>query len=183
MNKISFERDFLCGLYLYLLQIELSIDRALNGGWKEMAMFFNDKNKANIVIETLLKDSEYGEVRPLYYPEFSSLVNKKRMVIFRRPLFSSFLLYEDEIVYICEILRAFDNYLQADEVPEDGSLIKIRMGLYDVRENIARMIDKSIRKRSNSISHFNHNLNIEVQELETILGTTWLKQNNKDTHR
>lgn len=174
IKKIEFDNIFIYGLYLYLLQIELSIDRVLHGGWKELLAFFEDKYNVEKVLKILLKGTSSKKVEPLYKPDFRSSVDQKKVRKILRHLFPSAFLYEDEIVYISGILIAFENYLNTHKPPENESLINLRMGIYDVRENIAMMVDKKLIKRSKLLDHFNHNVNINVQDLDSVLGTIWL---------
>ena len=175
MIKIDFDKIYLKGLYLYLLQIEMSIDRALHSKWKYLVVFFSDKIRTKDVIQSLNSGESIGKVPLNFEPGFSKFVIKKRMALVPSLLSKCDHLYEDELIYICGLLQTFNDYLCSDTAPDSDALIALRMGIYNMRECLSMRLDNKFIKSSKSVEHFNHNVNIKVQEIEAILGNSWPK--------
>ena len=53
MMKIYFDHIFLLGLYAYLRQIELSIDRVLHDSWEKLKPYFDERISPEKVIAYL----------------------------------------------------------------------------------------------------------------------------------
>lgn len=172
MEKIYFDRRFLYGLYLYVRQIELSVDRAFGDDWQKLVQFFSDRTPVDSVLAKLLAMAKLTSVDCADRPIVVEQAGIWRRILSRfLPGGSSYLTIE-ELQNICGRLKKFSEYLQCAS-PSRDDLVRLRMDLFSAERLIERRIAIGHDVESVCVEHFNQNLSLPCRPLQVIIGHSW----------
>ncbi len=168
--KVLFEQKFLLGLFLFIRQLQLSIDRSLNDDWKKLAVYLKSKASIQDVLERLISISKLDLKKSRLHSSKRSL--PKRLL----PSFFSRLntLTENEIIFIYSRLQSVSVILSDHEPPNRQELISLRYDLYQAEELVKGKIEKSAVKDKEYVAHFNQNKHLVFRELDELVGEAWL---------
>lgn len=153
MKRKILEKNKIIGLYAYLRQVELSLDRALLDSWEKLVLYFEDKVPPNKIIEYLKS------------------IKKNRSVLIKYK--KHYYLHEPEIPEICSLLKIFSIYLEDRRNPNQVDIINLRSGLNSFTSKIHSRIPKKYIFKANKIEHFNQNEYLSFYTLEQVLGKKW----------
>lgn len=166
MEKVVFTKSQLLWIYFYLWQIELSIDRAISGNWKEMASFLEsrvsiDKVMSRLRLELTCNVNKQG--KGLHTPPKRTLT-----CLFRR-VCSNYFLFADELKYIYGVLEIYENTVKASTSPSSEERIELRMNIYDSKNIIKRIIGRKLLNSYGFVSHFHSSNHIKTKELSDLV--------------
>ncbi|MEJ2613153.1 MAG: hypothetical protein P8179_24650 [Candidatus Thiodiazotropha sp.] len=166
----AFDKKFLLGLYLFLRQLQLSIDRSLDD-WTGLVGYLSSKTPIETVLDKLrststinLDDSAIGGVeRPaLSSGVLASALDRKNC------------LSDEELVYIYANLRTLDSYLLGDDSPDRQALIDLRIDLQYSEDLVRKRINKSALTGKEFVEHFNQNETLTCASIEELVGDSLL---------
>lgn len=165
MKKIRFSKTQLLWLYFYLWQIELSIDRAIHGSWKDMVQFLEarvqiDNVLAQLEENYLIKSVDEGQ---LYLPARRTLFGLCRR------LFTKQFLFEGELQYIYDALRKYEQSMKNTDVPDNEVLVRLRMQLYDAKDILRKILGKRLIESYGYVAHYHYSEHLKVKELEELV--------------
>lgn len=176
MQKIYFSQTFIFGLYTYLRQIDLSLDRVLYDSWDKFLLFYEDKishKKVLEYIENQCKDKVelFNKSNPEkpdlpFFRRFLSIYNK---VIYGKPY-----LYDFEIAYLYSVIKKISRFISSEHTPNKEQIIELRMELIPYDSILSLKLNKNEIDRAHSIEHFNQSDFIAFSSLKTIVGENWL---------
>lgn len=169
MAKINFTKAQLLWLYFYLWQIELSIDRAIHGGWEDLVEFLSSRADIDKVL------SDFNKYRSLTERAEDTQVPppKKRVILdFCRNLLDRPFLCEDELEYIYYVLEKYKQLLDSEGAPDPDELIKFRMLTYDAKDIIRKILGGGKLDSYGCVNHFRHSEHVKVKELEELVGNS-----------
>jgi hypothetical protein len=169
--KFRFDQSFLLGLYLFIRQLQLSIDRSLNGDWEKLVEYFEAKTSVSEVLEKLKSistiDFESKTVGELTKP---ALVESLLSAIAGRQNTLS----EEELVFIFSRLQEFSALLSCSESPNPQALINLRLELQRAEDLVSSRIDKKTLAGKEFVEHFNQNDSLECKAINDLVGGAWL---------
>lgn len=165
------EISFLLGLYLYLRQLQLSIDRSFNGDWASLIDYFSSRTPVQAVLNKLQTISTID-------------LNKATVEGVKRPALSKGLLSyvrwhknyltDEELIFIYARLKTWALIFSQENVPEQGSLIELRIDLQHAEELVAGRISKSALTGKKFVEHFNQNESLACRGIDELVGESWL---------
>lgn len=165
-----FEKSFLLGLYLFLRQLQLSIDRSLNDDWAALVEYLSCKTSVLKVLDKLqsastidLEKSADDEVeKPRLSRGLSSVVGRKNC------------LSDKELIFIYAKLRTMATFLLKDKAPDREVLINLRMDLQHSEELVRSRISSKSLTDKEFVEHFNQNESLACKGVEELVGGSWL---------
>jgi len=110
MSKLTFNSDFLLGLYLLLRQIELSIDRSLDDSWKKFVGYFLGRTPIVAVMKKL-QDTTTINMGAITV-ELGKHPKSSRTIL--SSIVGGGFLSEEELVFIYLRLKLFNELLALD---------------------------------------------------------------------
>jgi hypothetical protein len=176
MGKLCLEKRFIFGLYTYLRQVELSVDRALYDSIAKLVIYFEDKVSPRSVLSELKSQSVEPIIteKTLSSPRrpiglFENVVIRFLTMIGAKP----YLTY-DELAYIYSTLEMFRKYLTSEQLRDRKELVGLRMRLNSCGDMLALRLSRREIKRALHFEHFNQNDILDCHPLEVLVGDTWL---------
>ena len=167
MQKIKLTHQQLLWLYFYLRQIELSFEKATYQGWEEAVEFLYSRcNVKDIVIDM----SAIHGLKIVKVPK-----NKLFLLLYRRYINSNFL-YTNERQYIVEVLIDSMKLMNKGCIPEPEEITECCSKIREARKVFETIFGKRKLGSFGTVAHFNHCKNIEVKELEELVGEVKIKQ-------
>lgn len=176
---IKFEKTNLLGIYLYLRQLEMSIDRRMKlKDFEDVKNFFAIRTSPSKVVDFLRKKSGLNQVdlsqnenTDLNMPEYNSNIIVRT---FRR-YFLPNSLFKVEVIYTVFLLECVLKFFQNPNNESDVADLRYRLRL--CYETIyTPLFPASDRKKVQDIEHLNQADFIKYKKLEEILGTSWLSR-------
>ncbi len=164
------DKNFLLGLYLFLRQLQLSIDRSLNDDWAALVEYLSYKTSVQEVLDKLQSASTIdlekraGDKveRPCLSKGLSSVVGRKNC------------LSNEEIIYIYAKLKTIASFLVGDSAPHREALINLRMDLLHSEELVKIRISKKYLTSKEFVEHFNQNEALACKGIDELVGRSWL---------
>lgn len=168
--KVLFEQKFLLGLFLFLRQLQLSIDRSLNDDWEKLVVYLKSKTSIQEVLERIISISKLDLKKSSLHASKQSL--PKRLL----PSFFCRLntLTENELNFIYRRLKSCSVILSDHEPPGRQQLISLRYDLYQAEELVKGKMEKSAVKDKEYVTHFNQNKHLIFREIDELVGGAWL---------
>lgn len=174
MVKVKFNKIFILGLYAYLRQVELSLDRVLFDSWGKLILYFEDKIKPQEVINYLEKITE-NKVKIIIF---------SKKIVFHNNIFDSLFFFgkycylsESDIFNIRSLLKTFSILIQDMTPPDKDKLIELRMQLNSLCHELEGKLPKKNIQKAQYVEHFNQNKCLHCISLEEIVGEEWLDLN------
>lgn len=167
MKKNDLEKKVLLFLYAYLRQIDLSLDRSRWTSWNELKDYYKNQINPKKVVIFLLQYShvEMESNNDPHYIKSYNLMDKIKALIFRFFGVKNFL-SKSELLYCCQKLMKFDEYLKStieiDKLDIERLRIEIAILNYDIIEYKLSMKD---RKKAMFVQHFLQNKIVEGNEI------------------
>ena len=160
---MKFESQYLIGLFLFLRMLQLSMDRALGGDWKELCVFFAGQPSPNDVLRSMSKRCGYDVTSGL--ESSVELPPKSRG--------TKLSLNREEIKYISWCLLIASELLQRrDGLPSKGEIAEFRLNLAYAEELVQRRLKRTTRPIE-YIEHFNQNEMANFHSIEDLVGKSW----------
>ncbi|MCO7224807.1 hypothetical protein [Pleionea sp. CnH1-48] len=175
MKKIYLDRKFLFGLYCYVIQVQLSIDRALHADWEYWVLYFSKRTSVEDVLKSLERKST-GELDPASLGSLNTAVHSslfcRLMAIFNKDFLTS-----RELEAIYSRLYKFNELLKMPEVQDENTLVKLRMDLCFIGKAIQYHIRSTDLKKIKYVEHFNQNEMFDERNvsIEKVVGGEWLE--------
>jgi len=168
---MKLDKKFLLGLYLYLRQRHLSIDRTPCQDWRQLVDFFSDKTPIEKVMQKL------EDTAPIVV-KCSDLENVikppiKRSVV-GKLMRKHYCLSQDEFIYIYKQLSRLNRTLTQGYAitAEEKGLLRVNLSHCDQIVH-SRLKNKDYNEEF-IVEHFNQNPILTCKPLEEILGGPWL---------
>lgn len=175
MARVFVKPNFFLGLYCFLRQIELSLDRF--DRWEKLLEYFSKRTpitKVIDVLEVLLNKKNDSFTCRSNFAIRDTFINKLFQYTFshfgRRPF-----LYSEEIEYIHYLLGSVSHLLSGIEKPKQDYINELRVKLRFCYEGFRFRLHEATIKKGNSIEHYNQNSNSQCYSLEEIAGCSWLQ--------
>lgn len=173
--NIRLKKKFVLGLYTYLRQMELSVDRVLQDSWGKLIIYFDERISPQKVI-TLLESHVIDKSRlcknsgeKLIEINYSEKLEARIMSVFGKFPY----LTDLELSKIYSALQTFSKLLESKKTPPNDMLIQLRMQLHSYCKSLALKLNNRDLKRAQSVEHFNQNDALEFVPLEEIIGAKW----------
>lgn len=187
--KIYFNRKFILGLFAYIRQSNLSIDRALMDSTDNMLEYYKTKiypdkllkyfeNKCNDKL-FFSKISNSKNIEPIFINNIISLIRKKSFLINKLNKIISILrkkpyLTDNEIKYIYSIIKSFDNIIKYNNITNE-ELMYLRLNMVYCCDILSLNLSRKEIKTAKKIEHFNQNFNLKCLSINEIAGNMWIE--------
>ena len=164
MTRVRVKYEVLLFLYAYLRKIDLSLDRSRWTSWRKLQEYYEGYVDPMIIVDYLkvkfdLPDTEFQNLP--FFPKKSSSVKKLSSAFTKR-----YYLNQDEILYCCYLIVAFNDALLSDAEAYSEEFEKLRVDIANfyttVLESLLFNKDLNILMR---IEHFNQSENLIVVKL------------------
>ena len=156
------DRNFLVGLYLFLNQMQLSIDRSK---WQEFSKYTLERFSIEEVLHALRVHGFPAQVD-------LECERKPNVNFFRRWLARKNYLYYDERSYICTWMSILASTLKEPETPDRNTICNLRLNLAYAAEIIYPRISE-YKPEYSHIEHCNQSRKFQTRSLTEILGEEW----------
>lgn len=165
-----FDKRFLLGLFLFLRQLQLSIDRSFDD-WVGLVGYLSSKTPIETVLDKLQAtstiDLDNSTIDGVERPALSN--GLLASVLGRKNCLSG-----EELVYIYMHLKTLSSYLLRDDPHGRQDLIDLRMDL-QYSENLVRgRINRSALTGKEFVEHFNQNETLTCASIDELVGDSWL---------
>ncbi|OUS03835.1 hypothetical protein A9Q81_06820 [Gammaproteobacteria bacterium 42_54_T18] len=169
MNTFIFDEFFLTGLYLYVRQSQLSVDRVICNKWEAIVDFFDDRIAAEDVLNSIHERTgvEFGAIQ---------LNVSDRPKVFRlipRIFMRKLCLTSHQLEFIVNSIGCFSRYLQNSEAPSDQDLVELRMDLYLSEQIIGSRLKRYSDDSLHFVEHLNQSQELECKSIKELLGRDW----------
>ena len=155
-------------LYAYLRQIDLSLDRSRWTSLDELQSYFKRRLQPAQIIGYLKRNFRLSETdlrQFVFFPEKKTFRGKLRSMIAK-----SLFLRQDEILYCCKLLWAFDKELKSDTKKYNLEIEKLRIDVARYyTEILESMISNKDLNKLMRIEHYEQNDKIEVIEMNEFI--------------
>lgn len=167
----------LWGLYTYIKQLDLSLDRVSQRDWNELIAFYDKWKKPRIVEENLLRLlNEF--LKNIREPRNSDQTWLKSVGIVTSKFLNrynhAYLEYAD-LAQTCALLALAAEYLlKKNNPPENDEISILRISLNSINQKIGKQLPMRMRRKSQKIEHYNQNPILECYPLEQIIEEEWI---------
>ncbi len=169
--KKRIDTNFLLGLYLFIRQLQLSIDRSLNDDWTKLVRYLDSKTSIQMVLDRLQSMSTINledkiAIEGVYKPTLSkgfwgTFIARKSC------------LTDEELIYIYAQLKILVSLLKNNS-PDHKELIELRMNLFHSEALVANRISKRNLVNKEFVEHFNQNEFLSFESIDKLVGKPWL---------
>ena len=173
MKKIKFSKPFLFGLYLFIRQRALSVDRSLNycdnldGSWTKLVEFFSNKVSITSVLEKVRTLSPINlNIATVTKDKYPKISRSFILSFFGKNQF----LTEEELIFIYSKLYCLRIMMLKSDNLDRYELSKLRVELSHAEALIRERLNES---GNDCIEHFSQNEILKCKSLEELLGYTW----------
>lgn len=174
MTRVYVKSDFFLGLFCYLRQLELSLDRF--DIWEKLLEYFSKRTPITSVMDALeallkknnepLKTRSNFAIRDTF---FNKWLQYALSLFGRKPY-----LYSEEIRYIHYLFGAVLLLFRKKDKPEQKCLNELRIKLRFCYEGLRFRLHEAAFRKGISIEHYNQNDILRCLPLEEIVGRDWL---------
>lgn len=160
---MKFEKRYLIGLFLFIRMLQLSLDRALDGRWKDLLEFMETQPNIREVIHSISEICG-SDVVPTMAPAPLSGQNK---------MLQKLTLDREEVSFVCWWLQMSADLLQREDSPATNKEIS------DIRCNLAyaeELVETRLGKTDRSIQyveHYNQSEMIKCKSITDLVGRSW----------
>lgn len=171
IKTMKLNKTFLLGLYLYVRQVELSIDRSLHVDWDTIVDYFADKTP----IETLIKKLESVTTIELKDIPFDTVVKPKvRLRPLPLLLRKKYCLSDEELIYIYTQLSLLSKVMVRGASPKRKQRTDLRMSFSHCESILFSRLKPRDYKDKIYVEHYNQNPILRCKPLEELIGNDWL---------
>lgn len=169
MRPIIVKYKFLVFLYVYLRQIDLSLDRSRWDNWSNLKEYYKTQICVPAVVDQLLKNSELKlEIAPIiFFVEEPSLSKRLKETFFRLVLKKHYI-SDMEVLYCCQLLDQFNALLDSDYSSYPLEAEKLRT---DISKFYSFILEPKMSKQdldnAMRIEHFMQNENLTVFRIDS----------------
>ncbi len=176
LERNTFNKCFILGLFTYLKQIELSIDRSLNNPWDDVICFFNDKPNPNVILKYFDKYYHVKNIKEydIFYDQIKLSFSSKLIAIVLTKIFNKPFLFNKEINFLYYSIKEFELYLEKTNNPNINNLVDLRLKLRSCCDLLSVRLSKKVLERAQYIEHFNQNEKLNCLDFDSIVDEGWL---------
>lgn len=153
MQRVRVSYSDIIFLYGYLRLIDLSLDRSRWVAWQELQSYFISKIIPSDVLRYLKNRYDISDQEldlTFFNPDTIGVFKRIKALAFK-----DFTLNIADIVYCCQLIKAFQEALSSKQVNYTLEVENIRMNIVEFYSNVlGKMISRKERKRLDSIEHF-----------------------------
>jgi hypothetical protein len=169
--KHKIDNMFLLGLYLFLRQLQLSVDRSLNDDWEKLVDYLSSKTAIEKVLDKLRSITTIDLQTNVDHHDGSPSATNRILDLFH---INKQKLSNQEIAFIYTQLKSINSFLSKKKRPERETLISLRISLQRAEELVASRIGKYELKGKEFVEHFNQNEIRGCKKLEELVGGSWI---------
>lgn len=165
--KIFLDKKFIVGLYFFVRQVQLYIDRSF-GSWPQVVSFIEERSSSPdiaMVVCGLNKCHVTGKIL-----EEGFLLN-----FFRRLIGTNLFLFDFEVAYLCDALNDFVRLMKVDD-PDREELVSIRLRMARIEQVIFSRIGGRSISRLGDVEHFNQGSDKNMYPIDELAGYDWMQR-------
>jgi hypothetical protein len=163
MKNVEIKYDQLLFLFVYLRQIDLSLDRSRWTLWTELQSYYKNIIPPSKVAQYLKASFHLPDVdlTPVIFVSEKKTM-EKIIIMLKANVFKRFQLRQDELLYCCNLLLTFDKVLNSDIEVYNLEIEKLRVGVATYSLDILEVIisNKDLNKNM-GVEHFLQNETIK----------------------
>ncbi len=175
-NEINYSQ--LQFLYAYLRQIDLSLDRSRWGNWYDLQNYFKNRIQPNKVIEYIKYSFQLPDIdikQFVFALERRTILEKIKYTIIK-----SSCLKQNEILYCCKLLLAFEKELKSDLEKYNLEIEKLRIDIAKYYTEILEiMISNKDLYKLMRIEHYLQSDKIKVTKLLELIPDDFQDKTNE----
>ncbi len=194
MPQILIQPSFALGLYVYLQQAELSVDRVLRQPWQMLYQFYQSEERImpgtvikvlEEVVENLSSPENRLEINLIAPTSFLTVVSPIRYYkilarIWNWHVRKLVVLNDEQFLFIYQSIMELNRLLNLELTPNLWQIGSLRQNL-SLAEMIleSHMLFGSICKRARRVEHLNQNEYLTFLKFSEIVGNTqleWIKE-------
>lgn len=166
--NIQFTSNFLLGLYLFLRQSQLSIDRCPPDSWNKLVNYFEVRTPIRRVIK-VLENTALVSIDNISVDEIVNSLNKRNVLSIWR---SKNCLSEKELTYIYSCLLVLEDMFSC--FPDRETLVNLRLRLADAEMIVYNRLKRKTVVGRENIEHFNQSDMLSCKSIDELVGDVWL---------